>query len=220
MPIACKPEGELTIILDSNLSAGELEVVMVPVDPAPLLRGNEPWTSAAQADSLAKLAVFEDSAATLDRTFLGIRDDLNADATRLSRLDRRSDEYADRFGEFQTHAARADSLRDLRDRMRDRASDYRIALKSLLPDSARIRQLARDARARLDGAADNRRRTFALRLRSGGTTIRVEPGTWWIGLASDGLAPTTFERVVLAKDAADTLRLNSGAWSHRRSGAM
>jgi hypothetical protein len=206
---ACKPAGELTIIFDSNLNTEGLEVVMVPVDPAPLLRGALPRATAAQADSLARLATFEDSAATLDRHFQNLRDELNSAASTLTRADRRSDEYAERYDEFQSRAQRADSLRIARDRLLARAAAHRAALEHLLPDSARIREDARQVHKKLSAARDGTRAARSVPARSGPLVVNVEPGKWWVGLARGGMAPSSFHSVSVERDAQDTVRLRT-----------
>ncbi|HEU4563747.1 MAG TPA: hypothetical protein VFS05_03820 [Gemmatimonadaceae bacterium] len=81
--------------------------------------------SGPRGDSIRTLLALRDSAATLESRFALIRDSANAQAMALRSLDRRSADYARRFDEWSRLAARADSVRQLRDRARARAQKLR-----------------------------------------------------------------------------------------------
>jgi hypothetical protein len=194
---ACESRGKLTVMFDSTLSRDSLEVVIAPIDPALALAARDRRQTPAQADSLRKLHALEDSAAKLDGTFQKLRDSLNAAAAEISKLDRRSEEYARRFDEFQPRAARAENLRNQRIRTTALAAEMRTRLLHLVPDSARIRRAAVAARQRLVALSDGARRTRVLAVRSDTLVVQLPHGDWWVGVTWNGLLPASFRRITL-----------------------
>ena len=204
---ACQKSGQLTVVLDPRSTSDALEIILVPLDPAKLAPAKSANVTAAQADSLRLLTTLSDSAGELDSQFRRLRDELNAEATALASVDRRSKEYAARFDEFRPRSAAAEALRASRDKLRARAAALRTALAPLLPDSARIQAAAREARKVIEGAHGNGASTRVVPLKGTMVVVRLQPGPWWIGAARAGTLPQQFRHVVIAAGVRDTARL-------------
>jgi hypothetical protein len=177
----------------------------------PLLAGDSISLTEAERDSLVYLAELGDSARMVDTRFRELRDELNTEAAALAGMDRRSNQYAERFDDFHPRSLRAEALRLRRDRYRQRATELRSRLSHVLPDSARIQAGAIAARGRVDAARDEIRQTFSVTVRAPELAIRLQPGSWWVGIAGHGMLPRIFVPVDIRSAVRDTLTLSLSA---------
>jgi hypothetical protein len=204
---ACGKSGQITLMPNPRAQDSDLEVILVPTDPAPLIPRQTSFFTTAQADSLRLLTAFEDSSRTLDEQFSHVRDSLNSEAAALANIDRHSSEYAKRFDEFRPGSAHAESLRAARDRIQSKAAALHSALAALLPDSARIQAKAREARTAIDGARGAAGMTRVIPLRGQPVVVRLQAGSWWIGVAQPDAMPPRFRKMVIAAGSQDTVRV-------------
>ena len=193
--------GELTVVLDSIRAERPSEVVLVPADPASLLAppASAPPVPRERADSVARWRRLADSASALDRRFQTERAAINREVRAMEGGDRRSTDYARRFDDIQRRTIAAESLRTMRDGLRRRAALVR-------PAGATDSPAAADARARLLAVADGPRRAHTLRIGRHPVSVRLPPGSWWIGVADTADVPGSFTRFEVRAGARDTVR--------------
>lgn len=205
--LACERAGRVTIFLDTTSSALPLEVFVLPVDPADLLQSTRDDLTDAQRDTLAAIQQLQLTTDSLDANFQQLRDELNREAADILTIPRQSEEYERRFQEFQPQSARADSLREVRDALRQQLDSIRSAHPLIMPDSAT--NLARKAatRAALSAATDGLRAARVMTADSDSVSAALESGMWWIGAAAPGDIPAFFRQVVVAEAVSDTVRI-------------
>jgi hypothetical protein len=187
-------DASLTVVIDSNGTHEEREVIAVPVDPASLHSsiGSAAGISPRHADSVARLAALRDSAVTYNERFQSERDTLNRESHALDRVDRRAAEYARRFDAFRRRALAAESLRIARDRFRDRIAPLAERLSGGAAPTA-----AADSsfRSILETVSATGRRSVVGRTRSDTVRLRLAAGTWWIGASGAGTLPSRWTKV-------------------------
>ena len=168
------------IVLDSSSGRDSLEVVALPVDPAPLL------SSKTASDSAADAATAADTIAALEARFQQERTALNAEAVALQTGDRHSAPYSRRFDAWRRRAIAADSLRALRDKLRARSQ--RPAPPAAKGEST--------LRATMLNASSTDGRTAIVRrlVVADSVSLDLSRGDWWVGVAEAGSVPANWIR--------------------------
>jgi hypothetical protein len=200
---ACRNDGELVILVDSRDANANLDIVAAPFDPAGVTGGASAGQANAPADSLARLAVLDDSAARLGAWFSTARDSLNIAVQSLDTADRRTRAYAVRFAELRRRTAAAEQIRDTRNAIQARADSLRTKL-ALPPRTGAPSSASAAVKSRERG---NREDVQRHRVNGTTMTLTLESGTWWVGLATAGAPPAQFTRATVRSGTTDTLRL-------------
>jgi hypothetical protein len=188
---ACRTDRDasLTVVLDSNPAHEAREVIAVPVDPASLLRdvSSAPRQPSA-SDSL--LVALQYSVTALDRRFQSAREALNRETLSLGAIDRRTVEYHTRFDAFRKREIAAESLRTMRDRLRERVSpmEARAATKRSGLGANSVTRLV------IDTVSNGMRHTLIASADRDTIVMSLPHGLWWLGVAGRGSVPTTWVR--------------------------
>jgi hypothetical protein len=198
--LGCSGSGHVVVVIDSTMSRGSVEVVALPMSPA---RASVAATlDGAPPDSHARLRVLEDSATRFDGRFQRLRDSLNTDVRALDTADRRTPAYARRYAEIRRRTMIADSIRTRRDAVRSQATELRTKLSAEVARSPRPTPNAREIP--LTDASG--RRVRRERMTAPNVTLSLEPGPWWIGVASPDSEPARYDSLTVRRGRTDTLR--------------
>ena len=201
--LGCTRSGDVVVVIDSSMRADSLEVVAVSANPG-AAAGSGDHVPGATSDSVSRLRLLDDSAATLDARFRELRGAVGGEVAAIDTMDRRTRAYATRYDAIMRRTRDAERLRALRDSVRRRADALRTRLGArAIPIGAA--PASRSTTADADGDGD--RRIERRPIRGETLTLSLAPGAWWIGIARIGTEPARYDSVTVRKGTTDTLDL-------------
>lgn len=202
----CTPE-EASVLVVVGDTAGRA-VIASPLDPRTVRAATfRERAQGAVVTAIARYYAALDSADSLDTVFQRARDELNRDAKRLMRGDRRAPEYGGDYDAYMDRLAIATGTREARDRLRRRAAALREQLRLELRSDTQVFSRLRsglDSAARVNGG-----RILRTELRDRRGALDLEPGVWWLAVEHDGGLLGATRRHHARAGARDTVRIGS-----------